>query len=389
MSAAGATEVSVPGALREWWQADKVSLIRLVGLTVALLSFLALWPSLIEVGGARRVIVNLAVHGYVLCWLLVATVTVRSIGSRDVLIAWLMGTFLVPTLVFVPGLPILDWLGAGSWALDVFWAPVLEETALLLAVGLLAWRTSRRAHRTGRSAGLADLIVLGWAVGSGFAVLEDSLYGRVLASRPGDTFVEAFGTTPYGALFPTFVDSVPGIYTYHAAHAAYFGAAVGIVILLRRRVGWIVWLLPAAWLYATVEHGLANHMLQEGPNAMRYLVADGHAVAWMLLLAVPAAIVWEHQRRRSTPVESPPIGPGAFRDIVRQGDGPMDIVTRWLLAARYHRTRNAAVNAAFVHHDHAPTSRGRIEAWARLAFRGMVAEPAPTGNTHGQDSGSA
>lgn len=353
--------------LRAWWMVDRGSLLRLVGLGVALASFVWLWPSLTSVGGAPPVLRNLVLHTYVLAWLVAVSVGVRSVGSREVVTAFLLGVFLVPTLVFVPIAPVIAWIDPAMTTLAVWWVPPLEETALLAVVGLLVWRSTRRA---GRRPGVLDLMILGFAVGGGYAVHEDALHGRLIASWSQGTFRGAFDG-PLTWLFPTFGTDLPtglSVYPYHAGHGALYGLAVGIVLLLVRRRPRVVWLLPLVWGYATLAHGI-NNRLTHGSSPLRALLGDGYVVTLLLAVAVPVLLVLEHHRRRSATFELPPLGWGALGAIARHGRGPVDVVVRSLAFGRYHRTRNAAITAAWRAPEQAsPDTRG-IETWARIAFR--------------------
>jgi RsiW-degrading membrane proteinase PrsW (M82 family) len=373
--------------LRAWWQVDRTAVIRLGGLSLALVSAVALWPSLIRVGGAAPLVGNIVVHLYVLSWMMLASFTVRTIGVREVLVAFLLGVFVVPSLVFVPGTPVLDWLGATSPVIAVYWAPLLEETALLLVVGLLAWRYTRRA---GRAPGLADLFVGGFAVGAGAAIHEDALYGRLLASFPSTEIGPAFERT-YSVLYPTFgpplytVAGEPtGLYSYHAGHGAYFGLLVGIVILLHRRHAWVWWILPVGWAYGALEHGLANLQLQTGPLAIRAAVGDGHVFAVLLVLAAPAVIVLDHRRRRHAPHAIVAVDRTRIRAAGQRAAGVVDRISRFGALLRHHRNRNAAAYDAARRREPVRLDPQLDTVWLRFALadaaslQPSVSEP-PTG----------
>jgi hypothetical protein len=360
------------GLLGAWWRLDRGSLLQFVALVLAVLSFAWLWPSLIDAGGARTVLSNLVVHGYALSVLMLVSVSVRTIGSREVLVAYLTGTFLVPTLVFVTGWPVLASLGSTSRAIAIYWAPPLEETALLVAIALLAWRLSRRP---GRAPAMIDLLIVGYAVGSGVAVHEDALYGRLLAGHPNTTLTAAF-EGPYAWLFPSFLPPGSTFGTYHAGSGAAFGIAIGAVILLRRRFPHIIWSLPVVWAYLVGDHWLMNYQAARGPTWVRHLFGDGHVLAVALVVAVPALIVVAHLRRRKATLDPPAFGLRSFVDIATYSDGPGDTLVRWLALARYHRTGNAAIVAAWRDPDRPPPDEAGIHAWGYLALgRGLFHPP--------------
>lgn len=355
--------------LRAWWIADRAGLLRTLALGVALVSFAFLWPSLIRVGGAGPVLNNMAVHSYVLTWMMLATIGVRSIGMRDVVPAFLLGMFLVPLIVFVPLGPVVDWLGSGSSALATWWVPPFEEAALLGATALVAWRLCRRV---GRRPGPLDLLVVGWSVGSGYAIHEDALYGRFLANLPGKTLGGAFEGA-YAWLFPSFASIPPGSgyapSTYHPGSAAIYGLVLGLVIVLNRRSS-LAWLaVPATWLYLAFNHGLYNHQLWHGPSPLRLLTGNGHAEPVILVLAVPGLLAFAYWRRRQmSDLDLPAFGWRGVREAFRRGRGALDVVVRLLAYGQYVRSRNAVLNAAWASlQDPPPPIRG-VEAWGRIAF---------------------
>lgn len=357
--------------LRAAWIADRAGLLRIFALGVAFVSFLFLWPHLVKVGGAGPVLNNIVVHGYVLAWVMLVTIGVRSIGLRDVVPAFFLGMFLVPLIVFVPLGPVVDRLGSGSGALATWWVPPFEEAALLGGTALMAWRLSRRVLRR---PGPLDLFVVGWAVGSGYAIHEDALYGRFLANFSGKTLVGAFEGA-YGWLFPTFATNSPSVMdsagpsTYHAGSGATYGLVLGLVILLIRR--WpLVWLaVPAAWLALTFSHGLYNHQIWQGPSVLRLLTFNGHAEPIVLVLAVPVLLVFAYWRRRRVGDPGlPAFGWRGVREAFRRGGSPLDVVVRLFAYGQYHRGRNGLLNVAWsLPQEPLPPIRG-IEAWGRIAF---------------------
>lgn len=368
MTASPSTQRS-PSLLRLWWTVDRASLLRLAALALALLSFLWLWPSLIEVGGAAPVLRNLALHAYVLVWLAVVTVGVRTVGAREILTAFLLGVFLVPTIVFGLIWPVLTWLDPSGQALAVWWVPPLEESALLAVIGLQAWRLTRSP---GRRPAALDLVVLGFATGGGYAVHEDALYGRLLASWTEGTFSGGFGG-PYTWLFPTFATDLPGgvdVVVYHGGSAAFLGLALGVALLLRRRFPAAVWLVPGFWVYAVLTHAVGNQ-LNYGTSPLAWLLVDGHGVPVLLLLGLLALLVLEHLRRRTCRLDLPAFGWRGLRDITRHGDGTADVLLRALAFGRYHRARNAAITAAWHRPDAPPPNTRGVEGWGRLAFGGL------------------
>lgn len=374
-----------PGWLRAWWRSDRISLLRTVALIIALISYAFLWPRLIAAGGSGLVLRNIALHLFVTAWLMLVSIGVRSVGSREVLGAYLLGTFLVPTVVFFPLQPVISRIGADSHALGVWWVPPLEEFAILAAVALIAWRLYRQRHRR---PGVMDLLVLGWAVGSGYAIHEDALYGRLLANTVSETVSGAFGQM-YGWIYPTFgtghLTGGGGLAIYHAGSGMFYGLVLATALLLRTRVRHIMWIVPVAWLYGTFSHGLHNHQIFSfSLSPWRYLTGTGHVEAVILVAAVPVGLLVDYGRRRTVALRLPPVGLGGVAAAARRGTSTLRRLIRMLAAARYHRGRNAAINAVWRDRLADPDLR-TVEMWALVAFStgsdgyddGPVAPPPP------------
>lgn len=365
MSGAPAPATRLP-LLRAWWIADRAGLLRAVALVLSAVSFVLLLPGLMKDGGAGFVVNNVVIHLYVLAWLMLATVGVRSIGAREVLTAYFLGTFLVPVVVFVPLIPIVRWLGTGNPALATWWVPPFEEAGLLAGTMLIAWRLCRRP---GRLPGVLDLMVVGWSVGAGLAIHEDGMYRRFLPGfDEGGSLAGAFGG-PYGAIFPTFYESPWGyLTTYHAGSGAIFGITVGLVVMFRHRLPLVRWIVPVVWLHATIDHAVYNDHLWNDTSPLRFLTANGHLQPVVLLLAVPALLAFEHWRRRRVDLGLPGFGWAGVREAARRGRGFLPKATRLLAYGQYHRARNAALAATWARPGEPAPAIDRIEAWGRIAF---------------------
>lgn len=359
---------SAPGWLRLWWRADRLSLLRGIALTVALISYALLWPRLLEHGPARLIIINIALHLFVTAWLMLVSLGVRSVGSRDVLGAFLLGTFLVPMLVFLPLKPVISRIGPDSDALAVWWVPPMEEFAILAAVSLIAWRLYRQRHRR---PGVIDLAVIGWSVGSGYSIHEDALYGRLIADLDSGSFTGAFQGF-YGWIFPTFIENNPpyaaNVMTYHAGSGLLFGVVLGAALLLRSRVKHIMWLVPVVWLYLTIDHSLGNHLVSNfDMTPWRHLTGAGHVLAVLCIAVALIALLADYSRRKNVTMPLSTMGLGGIVVAARGGPSPLRKLVRVLAAARYHRTRNGAINAIWRDRLRDPDLMA-LERWALLAY---------------------
>jgi RsiW-degrading membrane proteinase PrsW (M82 family) len=132
-----------------------------------------------------------------------------------------------------------EWiLGASGVSLPAFTryvSPVTEEAAKALFIVFLLWR-----RRVGF---LVDAAVLGFAVGTGFAIVENMLYLRDLGSAPLLLWVaRGLGTA-----------------VLHGATTAI--AAMLAKMLLDRYHGWAAAAILPGWLAAVAIHSAYNHLL--------------------------------------------------------------------------------------------------------------------------------
>ena len=132
-----------------------------------------------------------------------------------------------------------EWLlGATSISLPAFTryvAPLTEEAAKILFVAFLFWRR--------RIGFLVDAAVLGFAVGTGFAIVENMLYLRDLSGAPILLWVaRGLGTA-----------------VLHGATTA-IAAMIAKMVSDRHR-GWAALAIVPGWLSAVVIHSIYNHLL--------------------------------------------------------------------------------------------------------------------------------
>jgi hypothetical protein len=175
---------------------------------------------------------------------------------------------------------------------------VVEELIKALPIALYLWLVARR-NRWQTAA--TDGLLLGFAVGAGFAFHEDALAARVSGSgwaasiwSPLLPIVEASGSLFQGA----------GITLGHAGWTALVGLALGLAFLYRRYHR--AWLMPLlAFGLVTLDHGLSNYVgdlgRQSAPllvDVLRALLLRGQLAVIVLLVASAAAIVLEQRMLR-------------------------------------------------------------------------------------------
>lgn len=286
---------------------------------VAVIAFLALLPSLLGAG-----IFSLVKLGFYQAWtiglILLIGVRVRSVTVGTVARFWLAGIFLVAMLAWLINDPIAGLIENGT----VWITPVVEELLALAPIGVAILM----GRRTWRHPGLTDLLLLGFAVGAGYAFHEQALREDVVAS--------GFGLDA-GLAIPSIVH-VDGLFVVgHAVWTALLAFAVGLFILHRRN--------PAAAVGAVVivVAVTADRMSVNDTagtlTVVRQLLFDGRISAVGFILAAAAAVALDHRRLAATAARDH-LFPSAHTHGPKPVDGVDDDPLASVLAARYRRLRN-------------------------------------------------
>jgi RsiW-degrading membrane proteinase PrsW (M82 family) len=139
--------------------------------------------------------------------MLIVTVFNRTLPLRWVVFFFIHGATIVPFLTLV-----LAWLttlvfGRESMFRGVVPIPILEETLKLLP--LLVFLVPKR-WRFRWTAGATDLMILGAAIGGGFALHEDTLLGFIPRySQTSAEFLRTHGAAPHLGPFYLFPSMDP------------------------------------------------------------------------------------------------------------------------------------------------------------------------------------
>lgn len=209
-----------------------------------------------------------------LAWLLLATIYVRTITPRQTVSFWLVGIFVAGPLADALG-TVLNGYVAGN-AFGAVIVPPLEEGIKLLPVVIFAVLMSR----AGRGFGVADLFVLGAAVGAGFALYEDMLWGRAFVS----------GFEGWGVLFPTVLQD-PVFAAGHLVWTA--GAALGVGVLFLHRQKLWAWIAgPVLIVVPLVDHAVVNYRGEEY-DTMRSALLGGRLTILLIVVTLVVAIMLE------------------------------------------------------------------------------------------------
>jgi RsiW-degrading membrane proteinase PrsW (M82 family) len=180
---------------------------------------------------------------------------------------------------------------------------VLEEVVKFLPVLLLSarlWRTLRVTFNP------SDWLLLGFAAGTGFALVENTLLVQESSSAAADM------RRHYGPHIGGFY-LVPGAwgavgYVGHGAATGLVGAGVGLSLWLKRsgvKVRFPFWVpAAAAFGWIVVEHALANLHVNTGSDAT-FILGNGRLTPWFYLAVVAAVIVIDARRARASLARSP------------------------------------------------------------------------------------
>lgn len=230
--------------------------------------------------GARPIVTSAAYEFWIVAVVIAASANVRGRSTFQVFGSALAGFFGAAGLAILIG----RWVGTAMEPLSgwryALVAPMTEEIVKALPLVVLA---AIAALRRGKP-GLVDFTVAGMAVGAGFAVHEDAIWGRVTAAGFAD---------PIGWLLPS-VHTATGLVAGHVVWTGVVGFAIGWWVTRGWRIG--APLTVVALAVAVFDHGSWNHpQLRDG---WRWIVADGWLPIVMLLLAVAAALALDFRALR-------------------------------------------------------------------------------------------
>ena len=224
-----------------------------------------------------KVAEDTGLHLVTIVILLVLSSPARTVGWRTLLGVGLASFLAVSALARAVGTPVAAVFGVYSDFFSSIYAPFTEEvlkTLPILLVLLPALRNSRRRPTA------VDFALVGLASGTGFAIIENAEFGRVLSGA----------VTPLVVIYPTMTHGTPflqGVILNVAGHAvwtALIGLGMGFGLLYRRRFRFAWVAIPATFLLALLEHCVIN--AGDPPVFLETLVANGNATPVLLTLGV-------------------------------------------------------------------------------------------------------
>lgn len=223
-------------------------LVALVGAAICLLLIL-LEASFFLSPGPIDVLRGIAHHLFVFALLLVITVGTRTVSVASLALFWLVGVFPVVFLAMLLQWLPAELLGTGPASpISTVVVPVLDTAVYLVPVAAYYAIAVRAKLQPAASDGL----LIGFAVGAGYAFFEDAVIGDILLS--GDGWLAAL---PWSLVAPTISEVGDSISLNHALWAALGGLSLGVAVMLRhRRYAWLIAVIGP--MLIVLNHGVVN-----------------------------------------------------------------------------------------------------------------------------------
>lgn len=334
-------DLSLRGTLSYLWEVDRWGIVTLALFLLAAGMFLYRLPGLVGSGGLDNFATVVFQHLWTFGILLALTFFTRTVSIRTLVAYWLVGVLFVANLVLFLGGLVTGALGT-SWVTGAFLLPLLEEFLKLLPVAVFLFLSIRQG---GWERTVSDALLLGFAVGAGFAFAEEMLAGRSVG--------HGFGDGIWGLLFPTFAKLGGGFFggpirwtMAHAGWTALAALGLGVAVTFRHRK--LLWPVPFfAFGLITLDHMVVNGSGGVA-NLLDVLLFRGKVPMWIFLAAVPLVVVADFYAIRRTTRQLgghfDPIYPTQIRELLV---GPKDALTLMQLksVANYSRWRRSGILA--------------------------------------------
>lgn len=322
-----------------------LQVISWIGLAVSLLTLIVMSPHLVKEGGGVAVVLgNLARFAWTFALLVLVFARTRTIGARALTGAALAGFFGIGTLAVWLGKPFVDRLGADSTFVMCVVAPISEELLKLMPVAVFLLLSLR--NRRWRPS-VADAVLLGVAVASGFVVYENILFGR-------GTGGGWFTMLPFSVLLPFITSQGPMLVGTHVVYTGLASLALGVAIIYRHRFRFAWLALPIALAVILIEHASVNRLALvgffEGPplwvRLALILTLHGYLSTLLFLAGIATIAIYETRAIKRGGVGLP--AALGLHDILvsLRGSPRLASLAQLLRRLRYESMRRSAILAA-------------------------------------------
>lgn len=317
-------------------RAHIMNLVSWIGLAVSAITIIALLPRLTKLGGMDKFIADLFANGWTIVVLTLAAGSVRTLTWRAFLGTGLLGFLGVTALARLIDQPVIDHWN-GRLRANSGLVPLTEELLKVLPVVIVVWLAARRKSVRPSA---ADIVLLAMWSGMGFALYEDTLYGRGRAT---------FGDAPLvSLLFPSvhtgrMFDGTTMVFGGHLVWTGLIGLGLAIGVLYGRRFKFAWLAIPVAVLVALGEHGTGNGLSIEQKPTLINLAMNLSLRGWLssiLLIGGTTWIVLFEWRRaiRGSRQQAPAPVPGAPRSA-------LESMPTWLWVTRGESARRSRLLA--------------------------------------------
>ncbi len=303
--------------------------------------------------GPLNVLMGISHHVFVLAILLLLTARTRTVSVATLGLFWLLGVWLVTVAAIALQWPMAMVLG---WSLTspvpLVWVPLVDVVVMLAPVAAYYFVMSR-GNDLQPSAG--DGLLIGFAVGAGYAFHEDAIIGHITLSGAG-----WLSLPPWSLIAPTITPVGNGIALNHALWGAVAGLTFGVAMMLRHhRLAWAVALIGP--VLAAVNHGLLNFVASDMllalgrgslplvPGVLHNLTLGGVLPLLVIFVGGLGIVLAEWRILSWVSAREPAFAPMPTWDamrrlaVVRDSDG----VRTYLAMSHYNRFRRLVYYAAW------------------------------------------
>jgi hypothetical protein len=278
-----------------------MNLVSTIALAISVLTVIASLPRITKLAGMHAFELDVAAQMWTLALLWIVAGSVRTIGWRAFVGAWLTGFLGLTALARLVGTPLVAKLGTSSIVATALWVPITEELFKLLPVTLVLVMALRR--RSSRPSVL-DIVLIAAFTGAGFNSYESATLGRggfsLFANPLLSLFIPSLGKA-----------SVSGwtvVQSGHLVHTALLALGVAFALFYPKQFA-RRWIVPAAVIAAVLlehcsQNAIATGHLYEIVGKLSIVLTLGGRLTTLMLIGGVAYVVlleWRALGRQIVP----------------------------------------------------------------------------------------